>query len=180
VAITKFPPADAFAIRGIKMIAENLRTAVTSGSNIEAREAMLTASMMAGTAFSLNGLGVCHAMAHQLSAYFDTPHGVANAILLPHVIRFNLSACPERFADVASAMGADIRGMPAAQAAEKSLELVEKLCEDVKIPKYLENASKSEIPGMIERALLDNPITTNPRKCQASDVEALYLKAFAS
>jgi len=179
VSIVKFPPADAFAIHGIKMIANNLRVAVSDGKNLKAREEMLLASMMAGTAFSLNGLGVCHAMAHQLSAYFDTPHGVANAILLPHVMEFNMSACPQRFADIAVAMGADIKGLSVEKAAEKSLELVSQLSADVKIPQSLENGSKSEIPGMIERALLDNPITTNPRKCSAEDVEMLYNKIFA-
>jgi alcohol dehydrogenase class IV len=99
--------------------------------------------------------------------------------MLPIAMRYNLSTCPDRFADIAVALGADIRGMSVEAAAEKSLELVQKLCDDVKIPKYLENASKSEIPGMIERALLDNPITTNPKKVSASDLETLYLKAFA-
>jgi alcohol dehydrogenase class IV len=176
-AITKFPPADAFAIHGIKLIANNLRAAVNDAKNLKAKEEMLLASMMAGTAFSLNGLGVCHAMAHQASATYHLAHGVVNAILLPHVMKFNLSACPERFADVAVAMGADIKGLSVEKAAEKSLELVSQLCADVKIPKYFENADKSEIPGMVERALHDNPITTNPRKCSAEDVTALYNKA---
>ena len=120
VSIGGFPPAEALAIRGIKMIARSIRTAVNNGNDLKAREDMLIASMMGGTAFSLNGLGACHAMAHQLSAFFDTPHGLANAILLPIVMEYNLSACPEKFADIAEAMGADVRGMPVEKAARKA------------------------------------------------------------
>ena len=179
-SIVGFPAADGLGLKAIKMISGALRTAVKDGKNVEAREQMLVASMMAGTAFSLNGLGACHALAHQLSAYFDTPHGLANAILLPHIMRFNLDYNTQKFADVAEAMGADIRGLSTKEAAEKALEMVEQLCEDVGVPKYLDDAgaSKKEIPGMVERALLDNPITTNPRKASAEDVEKLYLAAF--
>lgn len=180
VSIVKYPPADALAIHGVKMIARSLKTAVKDGQNLEAREAMLIASMMAGTAFSLNGLGVCHAMAHQLSAFFDTPHGMANAMLLPHVMRFNIPACPQRFADIAEAMGADIRGLSAEEAAQKSLEFVQELSEAFGVPKYLDDvgATKDKVPDLVERAMLDNPITTNPKQCTPEDVRKLYLAAF--
>jgi len=179
-AIVGFPPADALALHGIRMISRSLRKAVQDGKDLKAREDMLIASMMGGTAFSLNGLGVCHAMAHQLSAFFDTPHGLANAILLPYVMRFNIPACPQKFADIAEAMGADIRGLSVRQAAEKALELVEQLAVDVGVPKHLDDASatKDKVPDLVERAMLDNPITTNPRPCTPADVEKLYLEAF--
>lgn len=175
-----FPPAEALALYGIRMISRSLRTAVKDGKNLKAREDMLIASMMAGTAFSLNGLGVCHAMAHQLSAFFDTPHGLANAILLPRVMEYNLSACPQKFADIAEAMGVDIHSMSVEQAAKKALEMVEQLSADLEVPKYLDDvgASKDKIPELVERAMLDNPITTNPRPCTPADVEKLYLGAF--
>jgi len=179
-SIGGYPPAEALALYGVRMISRSLKTAVKDGQNLKAREDMLVASMMAGTAFSLNGLGVCHAMAHQLSAFFDTPHGLANAILLPHVMRFNIPACPQKFADIAEAMGADIRGLSVQQAAEKALELVEQLSADVGVPKYLDDAgaTKDKVPALVERAILDNPITTNPRPCAPADVEKLYLEAF--
>ncbi|MFA7468142.1 MAG: iron-containing alcohol dehydrogenase, partial [Desulfotomaculaceae bacterium] len=129
-SIGGYPPAEALALHGIKMISPSLRTPVQDGQDLQAREEMLTASMMAGTAFSLNGLGACHAMAHQLSAIFDIPHGLANAILLPRVMKYNIPANPQKFAAIAEAMGADIRGLPVQQAAEKALALVEQLAAD--------------------------------------------------
>lgn len=175
-----FPPAQGLAIEGIRMIAQNLRKAVANGKDVEARAAMLMASMMAGTAFSLGGLGVCHAMAHQLSAYFDMPHGMANAILLPHVMEYNLDVAEERFADIAVAMGGDITGKSRKEAAGMALDLVKKLAADVGAPKYLDDggATKDQIPGMVERALLDHPITQNPKKPTEEDVTNIYLAAF--
>ena len=180
VAITGFPPADAFALHGIRLISRSLRTAVKDGNNIKAREDMLVASMMGGTSFSLNGLGVCHAMAHQLSAFFNTPHGLANAMLLTRVMRYNLSSNLQKFADIAEAMGADIRGLTVEQAAEKAVEMVQQLCDELEVPKYLDDigATKDKIPAMVERALMDNPITTNPRPASAEDVTKLYEEAF--
>lgn len=179
-SVRGFPPAEALALHGIKMIARSLRTAVKDGKNIRAREEMLVASMMGGTAFSLNGLGACHAMAHQLSAFFDMPHGLANAILLPRVMKFNLPASPQKFADIAEAMGADIRSLSVRQAAEKALEMVETLSADVGVPRYLDDvgATKDKIPAMVERAMADNPITTNPRPVTPADVEKLYRESF--
>jgi alcohol dehydrogenase class IV len=175
-----FPPAQGLAIEGVRMISQNLRRAVADGKDVEARQAMLMASMMAGTAFSLGGLGVCHAMAHQLSAFFDMPHGMANAILLPHVIEYNLKVAEDKFADIAAAMGGDISGMSRSEAAKLALDLVKKLAEDVGAPKYLDDggATKDKIPGMVERAMLDNPITQNPQKPTEEDVTNIYLAAF--
>lgn len=176
-----FPPADALAIHGIKMISRSLRTAVNDGQNLKAREEMLVASMMGGTAFSHNGLGACHAMAHQVSAFYDTPHGLANAILLPYIMRFNLSTNLQKFADIAEAMGADIRDLSVQQAAEKALELVEQLTEELGVPKYLDEvgATKTDIPAMVERAMNDNPLRTNPRSATVTDVMMLYNQAFS-
>ena len=175
-----FPPADGLALQGIKVIFKSLVTAVEHGEDLKAREDMLIASLMGGMAFSLNGLGACHAMAHQLSAIFDVPHGLANAMLLPHVIRFNIPANPQKFSDIAVALGEDIRGLNTEQAAQKAFELVAKLCDKVGIPKYLEEvgATKDQIPAMVERAMKDNPLTTNPRMATPEDIEKLYLEAF--
>lgn len=175
-----FPPAQGLALEGIRMISQNLRRAVADGKDIEARQAMLLASMMAGTAFSLGGLGVCHAMAHQLSAFFDMPHGMANAILLPHVMEYNLKVAEDKFADIAAAMGADVSGKSKSEAAKLALDLVKQLAADVNAPKYLDDgkATKDKIPGMVERAMLDNPITQNPQKPTEEEVANIYLAAF--
>jgi len=179
-SIVEYPPAEALALYGVKMIYRSLKTAVNEPDNIKAREDMIIASMMAGTAFSLNGLGACHAMAHQLSAFFGTPHGLANAVLLPKIMKFNMPVRLQKFADIAQAMGADINNISVEEAARTALELVEKLSEDIGVPKYLDDvgATKDKIPDLVERAMLDNPITTNPRPAAPSDIEKLFLESF--
>lgn len=176
-----FAPADAMALHGIRMISESLRTAFTHGKDVGAREKMLVASMMGGAAFTLNGLGICHAMAHQLSAFFDIPHGVANAILLPRAMGFNLEANLGKFADIAVAMGADVRGLSQRDAAEKSIEMVEKLSRELGIPRYLDQvgASKDKIPELVERAVADPVHRTNPRPVTPADVEKMLRASFA-
>lgn len=112
------PVTDAAAIRAIRLIARNLRQAVALGSNLKARENMAYASLLAGMAFNNANLGYVHAMAHQLGGLYDMPHGVANAVLLPHVARYNLIANPEKFADIAEFMGENTDGLSTMDAAE--------------------------------------------------------------
>lgn len=176
-----FAPADAMALHGVRLVSASLKTAFARGDDLEAREKMLVAAMMGGAAFTLNGLGICHAMAHQLSAFFDIPHGVANAILLPRAMEFNLEANPAKFADIAVAMGADVRGLSTRAAAEKSIEMVEKLSRELGIPRYLDEvgASKEEIPQLVERAVADPVHRTNPRPVTPADVERVFRAAFS-
>jgi len=105
------PVTDASAIQAIKLISNNLRQAVALGDNLVARENMCYASMLAGMAFNNANLGYVHAMAHQLGGLYDMPHGVANAILLPFVEKWNVISNPQRFADIAEFMGEDIQGI---------------------------------------------------------------------
>jgi len=180
VSVAGFEIADAMAIHGIKMIVGALKTAVENGSDIKARGDMLEASMMAGAAFNIKNLGLCHQMAHQLSSYFDVPHGLANAVLLPEVMRFNMPAALKRFADIAEAMGADIRGLSLEDAAAKSVEMVEKLSAEVGIPKYLDDigVTKDQVPAMVVTALADSVGMNNPRKTTPEECEAVYMKSF--
>src|SRR5512142_2375356 len=105
------PITDACAIKAIELIAQWLRPAVANGENIEARDRMAYAEYLAGMAFNNASLGHVHAMAHQLGGFYDLPHGVCNAILLPHVERFNLIAKMSRFRDIAIAMGENVDGL---------------------------------------------------------------------
>ena len=180
VSSVGFPPSDAMALHGIKMVSKSLRTAVLDGQNLKGREDMLVASMMGGLAFNNNMLGLVHATAHQLSTFFNLPHGLANAILLPRVMRFNLPMNLQKFADIAEAMGVDIRGLSLREAAEKGIQEVEMLSKDVGVPEYLDElgVSKDQIPAMVERALIDPVIGTNPRPVTAADAEKIYLAAF--
>ncbi|MBN2403144.1 MAG: iron-containing alcohol dehydrogenase [Spirochaetes bacterium] len=181
-SIVHFNIADAMAIHGMKMISRSLKTAVKDGKNLKAREDMLEASMMAGASFNVNNLGLCHQMAHQLSAYFNLPHGLANAVLLPRVMSFNLSANFQKFADIAEAMGADIRGLSLQAAAEKSVEMVEKLSAEVGIPKYLDDigVTKDKVPAMVKTALADAVGSTNPKQTTPEECEQVFMKAFKS
>ncbi|MCV5836710.1 iron-containing alcohol dehydrogenase, partial [Escherichia coli] len=108
-----------------------LRTAVKNGEDLEAREQMAYAQFMAGMAFNNASLGYVHAMAHQLGGFYDLPHGVCNAILLPHVQRYNAQVCPERLRDVAKAMGVDVEGMSAEQGAAAAIDAIVALAKDV-------------------------------------------------
>src|SRR5512138_79936 len=121
------PITDACAIKAIELIAKYLSAAVANGENLEARVRMAYAEYLAGMAFNNASLGYVHSMAHQLGGFYNLPHGVCNAILLPAVCEFNLIACPERFADIAVALGENINGLSVTEAAEKAIASIRKL-----------------------------------------------------
>src|SRR5512143_4133236 len=131
------PITDACAIKAIELIAKSLRRAVALGSDLQARDDMAWAEFLAGMAFNNAGLGYVHAMAHQLGGFYNLPHGVCNAILLPAVEQFNLIAAPERFADIAKAMGIKTDGMATLDAAQAAIDAIKKLSADGGIPPNL-------------------------------------------
>ena len=180
VSLSDFYLGDAAALYAMRQIAENLPKAYNDGSDVQARENMLMASLCAGYAFSFNGLGLCHQMAHQLSSYFNAPHGVANALLLPHVMRFNMVARPDRYADVAKALGCDTYGLDAKAAAIKGAEKVEELCRQMNIPAYLDDigVDKASVPVLAESAMLDLTGRNNPVKTTIEQCKALYYECF--
>ena len=117
VSTAATPITDACALKAISLISENLRQAVDDGNDLQARENMAYAQFLAGMAFNNASLGYVHAMAHQLGGYYDLPHGVCNAVLLPHVQRFNAKVSAARLRDVAKAMGIKVCGLDAEQGA---------------------------------------------------------------
>ncbi len=173
------PLAGAIAIAGIKLVAENLRTAVKNGADVEARKNMAMASTMGALAFS-KGLGAVHSLAHQLSTEADMPHGVANAIMLPHVMEYNLESAARKYADIAQAMGVNIHGMHVTEAAQASAESVRQLSQDIGIPDRLSNAGvKAEsIPVMAANAMADHCHASNARVCTEESMTAIYRAAF--
>jgi len=181
VSVVDFICADAEALYGIRTIKKYLPIAWADGKNIEAREKMLLSSMMAGASFNINNLGLCHQMAHQLSSYFGVPHGLANAMLLPHVMRFNLKARPDRFAEIAEALGCDIKGFCAEDAGLKGIEAVEELCTQLGVPKYLDEAgvTKDQVPAMAVTALQDGVGATNPVATTVEECEKLFYECFS-
>jgi alcohol dehydrogenase class IV len=173
------PLAGAIAIAGIKLVAENLRRAVEDGTDIEARKNMAMASTMGALAFS-KGLGAVHSLAHQLSTDADMPHGIANAIMLPHVMEFNMEVTAQQHADIAQAMGVNTWGMSTPEAARASVQSVRQLSRDIGIPDRLRDAGVKEgsISAMAAKAMADHCHVSNPRDCTQESMAALYRAAF--
>ena len=131
------PMTDAVASKSIEIIMEYLPRAVEDGSDIEAREQMACAQFMAGVAFNNAGLGYVHAMAHQLGGLYGLPHGVCNAVLLPHVMAFNMRCRAKRLSDVAYFLGCKVKGMAHDEAAIEGIKRVCQLLVDVGMPTSL-------------------------------------------
>src|SRR5574343_542333 len=160
------PITDACAEKAITMISQWLRPAVANGENIEARDAMSYAQYLAGMAFNNASLGYVHAMAHQLGGFYNLPHGVCNAILLPHVEAYNAGVSAERLADVAQALGAAEAGASVVVNAERCLAAIRKLSADIGIPSGLSalGVKAEDIPTLASNALKDACGLTNPRQ----------------
>ncbi|MGQ9556442.1 MAG: iron-containing alcohol dehydrogenase [Desulfurispora sp.] len=179
VSVAATPVTDSAALMAIKLISQNLRQAVANGQNMVARDKMAYAEFLAGMAFNNASLGYVHAMAHQLGGFYNLPHGVCNAILLPHVCRFNLIACPERFADIAAAMGENIAGLSVRDAADVAIAAIQKLSQDVGIPSGLTQlgVKEGDLKIMAENAMKDACSLTNPRLATLDDVIGIYKAA---
>ena len=165
VAAWAQPFSDAWNLQAIRMIAENLPAAVATNTDIEATANMLYASTMTGLAFSTAGLGFVHSMTHVLGGMLDMPHGVANALVLPYVMEYNLLACPRKFIAIAEAMGENVEGLSMLDAAAKSVEAVRKLSKRLGIPQTLSEVGvdPAMIDEMAEWAFKDGNTACNPR-----------------
>jgi len=174
------PITDACAIKAMELISQNLRQAVNDGKDLTARENMAYAQFLAGMAFNNASLGFVHAMAHQLGGFYDLPHGVCNAVLLPHVQTFNASVCAGRLTDVAHALGADVRGLSPEEGAQAAIAAIRTLARDVEIPAGLRDlgAKLDDIPILATNALKDACGFTNPRKADQGQIEEIFRNAF--
>ncbi len=175
-----FELTDVLAYRAIEFIASSLEAAVLDGQNIEARSGMAWGSYVAGLSFSNCGLGIVHSMAHQLGSEYDMPHGVANAILLPFVMEFNLDACPAKFARIAKALGKDTdHAETEYEAAGLALEAVLELSAKLGIPKLSETSyNPDDINKLAEQAMRDVCTGGNPKATTLEDIKAIYTKAY--
>ena len=173
--------SDMFELKAIEMIAQNLKAAVDNGKDVAAREAMSQAQYIAGMGFSNVGLGIVHSMAHPLGAFYDTPHGVANALLLPYVMEYNAeSPAAPKYIHIAKAMGVDTTGMSEAEGVKAAIEAVKALSISINIPQKLHeiNVKEEDIPALAVAAFNDVCTGGNPRPTSVADIEALYHKAF--
>lgn len=173
------PITDACALQAIRLIAKYLRVAVARGDDLEARDRMAYAQYLAGMAFNNASLGHVHAMSHQLGGMYDLPHGVCNALLLPHVCEANLMAAHERYADIAEALGENLEGLPLREAAEMAVEAIRCLSHDVGIPRTLSELGvlDKDIETMVKHAQQDVCALTNPRRLNDKEVAAIYRAA---
>lgn len=180
VSIYANPVTDAFSVQAIKLIAENLRTAVKDGENIEARTNMILASFMAGSAFSNSSLGIVHTMAEAMGGFYRIPHGITNALILPQVMEFNLNANQEKFAKIAELMGEDVKNLNVNQASKKSVSAAKELSKNVGLPQALREVGvqRKDIPALVEIACKWANKSGNPREVSEEQLRALYEKAY--
>lgn len=172
--------SDMFELKAIELISENLRAATFNGKDMTARENMALAQYVAGMAFSNVGLGCVHSMAHPLGARFDIAHGVANALLLPIVMEYNMPAAEEKYCKIAKAMGVDISGMSVEQGAKAAVEAVKTLSLDLNIPQRLRdiNIPKDALVQLAKDAFADVCTGGNPREITEADILELYNIAY--
>lgn len=173
VARKAWEPTKALSLKAVGLVFSYLERACQEGSDAEARRGMSLASMMAGMAFTTSGLGLAHALAHALGAHFKVPHGVANAVLLPHVMRFNLASAPEAYRELATVMGMNTSGLSAPQAAEKAVEAVEGLLAALPLPRTLGELGipQSSVESLAAEAFLNTRMrSSNPRDTVLEDL----------
>ena len=175
------PVTDSAALKAIELVGDNLRQAVANGDNFDARDNMAYAEFLAGMAFNNASLGYVHAMAHQLGGFYDLPHGVCNAILLPHVVDYNMISDPGRVADIGEALGVNTEGMNTRDAADAAIEAIKKLSTDIEIPgslSELDDVDPDDFKELAENALKDASALTNPRKGGLDDVIGIFESAY--
>ncbi|BAO64927.1 MULTISPECIES: iron-containing alcohol dehydrogenase [Pseudomonas] len=175
------PITDSLALGAIRLIVRALPKAYANPANLQAREDMATASLMAGMAFGNAGVGAVHALAYPLGGRFNIAHGVSNALLLPYVMAWNKMACVERFRDIAQAMDLPIAGLSDGQAAEQAVQAMAVLCAAVDIPTGMRSFGVPEdaIPAMaVEAAGIQRLMRNNPRQLSPGDIEQIYRAAY--
>ena len=173
------PVSEGLAIHAIKLIAKSLRKAVANGDDLVAREDMLMASMMAAMAFNVTRLGLAHALAAPFGAHYGIPHGMVNAILLPHVMEFNVMGATEKFIEIAKIFGENVDNMTQTEAAYKAVDAVKKLMKDIGVVEGLEDYGVKEenLRGMAEEGYTSGNVQVNPRKSTVEDLVNISRKA---
>lgn len=169
---------DMMHLKAIEIISRSLRKAVENDP--QGREDMALGQYIAGMGFSNVGLGVVHGMAHPLGAFYDTPHGIANAVLLPYVMEYNAEYTGEKFKYIAEAMGVDTTGMSQAEYRAAAVNAVKQLSKDVGIPEKLHEigVKEEDLQALSESAFADVCTGGNPRPCTVESILGIYKTAF--
>lgn len=170
---------DMFHINAMSLIYKNLEKAANEKDNI-AIEKMAYAQYIAGMGFSNVGLGIVHSMAHSLGAFFDTPHGVANALLLPHVLKFNGEVCPDLFRNMGKAFGLDMNNLSDEAAVQTVVKAISDLSKRLGIPQTLREIGIPEemLPQLAKQAINDACTPGNPRDVTVEDIIKIYESAY--
>ncbi|WDV45068.1 L-threonine dehydrogenase [Clostridiaceae bacterium M8S5] len=179
VSTAATPITDACALQAISLISNHLRKAVDNGKDENARNQMAYAEFLAGMAFNNASLGYVHAMAHQLGGFYDLPHGVCNAILLPHVQKYNSQVCPEKLKDIAQSLGIKVEGLSDKEGAQSAIDAIIALSKDIGIPSGLKEigAKEKDIPTLAENALKDACGITNPKQATHEEIVSIFKNA---
>ena len=174
-----YPFCDGLALEAIKLIARFLERAVVNGRDMIARENMCWAQYMAGVAFSNAGLGMVHAMAHQLGGFYNMPHGQCNAMLLPHVMEYNKSINKKRYADVGKALGIPTDAMTIDQAADATIKWIVDISKRLNIPALKDSKfDPKDVPTLAANAMHDACMAANAIQPAVEDVEATFMAAY--
>jgi len=174
---------DGIALQAIKLISRSLRKAVYNGKDLKAREDMAMGSLLAGISLGNAGVGAVHALAYPLGGKFKVPHGVANSLLLPFVMKYNAVADLEKFAEVAKAMGENVEGLSLREAADRAVQALAQLSKDVGIPSSLKEVgvTASDISDLAEEASkIDRLLNNNPRWLTVKEIKKIYEEAYGS
>ncbi len=179
VSTAATPLTDAVALKAIEMICHYLPLAVENGNNMAAREQMAYAQFMAGMAFNNASLGYVHAIAHQLGGFYNLPHGVCNAILLPHVMQFNADVVAARFKAIAAAMGLQVGNVEDSVAASMVIASIRTMAQHIGIPAGFEalGVLEQDFAVLADNALKDACGLTNPRRAQHQDIVSILAAA---
>ncbi len=174
------PLSKALALEAIRLIGANLRRVYANGRDLEPRTQMLLASMMAAMAFTRTRLGNVHAMSHPVGAYFNVPHGVANALLLPYIMEWNLPGGLDTFPQVAATLGERVDDLSPRAAAVVAVDAIRQLCRDVGIPERLRDVgvTRDAIPAMAADAMKSGNVQVNPRATKYEEMVALFEQAW--
>ncbi|UFJ41059.1 iron-containing alcohol dehydrogenase [Brevibacillus humidisoli] len=179
ISLAATPLTEVLSLQAMRLIAQHLRPSAASQYNMEAKRAMAMASLQAGLAFSNAILGAVHAMSHQIGGLIDAPHGEINAILLPYLLEFNYLAAPEKYKNMAEALGENVSGRSLHDASRLAMKAVKELASDLDIPVRLSalGLCEEQIELISRHSINDVCMATNPRDMSVDDVRELFLKA---
>jgi len=170
--INSWETSGALSLKAIELVGQHLRTAVHNGKDIEARDGMLMASLLAGIAFHNTKLCLVHAITGPMGGFYNAPHGAINAIILPHAMRFMLPGAVSKYVDIAVALGESVEGLSEREAAEKAVSAIEQLSRDVGLPKGLSvyGVKADDLPALAETIAASFMVSLSPRVAKKEDI----------